>query len=223
MPRVLEDIETTGVSIVTLGDFNPSIFQPLWLSSNDLMSAEETAEAVITLVSKKLSVFEAGGMRIHAEDDRLAIATTDPSCIPSLRDLAYGVLSLLSHTPVRAIGLNLDSTASVNSADACTIIGDQLAPKRHWSKILVNPGMREVMIDGKRDKCPRARVSFRVRPAGEKKLVISVNQHYQIDERIDPHDAGSIDEALSILKKDWASFVKYAQQSSREVIVSALA
>ena len=223
MPRVLEEIETTGVSIVTLGDFNPSIFQPLWLSSNDLMPAEEIAEADITLVSKKISLFEAGGMRIHAEDDRLVISTSDSSCIPSLRDLAYGVLSLLSHTPVRAIGLNLDSTATVNSADAWNAIGDRLAPKNHWSEILKNSRMREVIIDGKRDKYPHARVSFRVRPAGEKSLVISVNQHYTIDERIDPHQAGSVTEALLVLKKDWTSFIKYAQQSSREIIVSALA
>jgi hypothetical protein len=45
--------ELEGASVVLVGSFNPSIFQPKWLSSRDIIQAAEGEEAKIQIIHQK--------------------------------------------------------------------------------------------------------------------------------------------------------------------------
>jgi hypothetical protein len=151
-PPVVEP-DRQSLSIVVLGDFNPSIFQPFWFSANGLMPQVEADNAEISLIHKQVAAFSMGKLNIQVDGARFGITTDEPSQEPILRDLALGTLSLLEHTPLRAIGLNLDMVFAVESEEAWHAIGHRLVPKHDWAQILDSPGMQQVVVEGKRPDC----------------------------------------------------------------------
>jgi hypothetical protein len=51
--------ELEGAGIVLVGSFNPSIFQPKWLASKDIIGVAEGEEAKIQIISPEISSFSA--------------------------------------------------------------------------------------------------------------------------------------------------------------------
>ncbi len=116
-PNAVEP-EQQSLSIVVLGDFNPAIFQPLWFSANGLMPKEEAENADISIIQKQLAIFKLGQTHVQVDESRLGLTTMELQQGPVLRDLAYGILSILEHTPLKAIGFNLEMVFTMESKDA---------------------------------------------------------------------------------------------------------
>src|SRR5438309_2019002 len=102
----MTDLDYDGTQIVVLGHFNPSIFSPAWLRANQLIGAKEAEDAQVSVIAQPAAVFSVDWLRIEATSDRLQLATELAQESYRLRDAGVGVLSLLSHTPVSAVGLN---------------------------------------------------------------------------------------------------------------------
>jgi hypothetical protein len=164
VPKPIAETLREAISIVVLGDFNPSIFQPLWFSANGLMPAEETKSADIAVIHKKVASFSMGKMQVQVDEARLGLTTVESPQGLVLRDLAIGTLSVLEHTPLKAIGINLDTVFVIDSDEAWHAIGHRLVPKSHWIPIVTQPGMQQVIVDGKREGCVADKVQIRVQP-----------------------------------------------------------
>ena len=205
-------------AIVVLGDFNPSIFQPLWFSSNGLMPEEETKDADISLIHKQVASFSISKIQIQVDDSRLGLTTFESPQGPILRDLAIGTLSILEHTPLTAIGLNHDMVFPLETDEAWHAVGDRLVPKSDWKQIFDDPGMRQVLVEGKRPNCSADRVHVRVQPSANYSVSISINQHYQLetDERAEVRDRHR--EAIRVMQDDWTSFVSYARDAACKLL-----
>src|SRR5688500_14696309 len=91
-----------SVDIVVVGNFNPAIFHPTWFTSNDLIRAQEADAAEIQVVHPEVASFKAAWLAITCTRDRFHASTTQEAYYEPLRDLAWGVLDLLSHTPLTA-------------------------------------------------------------------------------------------------------------------------
>ena len=63
MPSWRTEIE--GASIILLGKFNPAIFQPAWLSANNLLRKEEADIANIDVINPQVTSFSAAWLRIQ--------------------------------------------------------------------------------------------------------------------------------------------------------------
>jgi hypothetical protein len=168
-------------AIVALGDFNPAIFQPLWFSLNGLMPEEETKSAEISIIHKQLASFVMGKIQVQVDDSRLAFTTFESPQLPLLRDLTLGTLTILEHSPLRAIGLNRDMLFTVDSKEAWHAVGDRLVPKGDWKQFLTRPGMRQVAVEGKRDDCQADQLNIRIQPSADREFLIAVNQHYRLE------------------------------------------
>lgn len=210
--------EQQSLSIVALGDFNPSIFQPLWFSANGLMPKEETENAEISIIQKQLAIFSIGEIQFHVDESRLGLTTTELHSWPILRDLAIGILSILEHTPLKAIGFNRDMVFMMATEEAWNALGDRLVPKEDWATILEKPGMRQVVVEGKRPESTASRLQFRVQPSGIRGVMVAVNQHYDIEtaERTDVSERNS--EAIRVLQDDWNSFASFAQDAASTLL-----
>lgn len=218
MPKPIAETLREAISIVVLGDFNPSIFQPLWFSANGLMPAEETKSADIAVIHKKVASFSMGKMQVQVDEARLGLTTVESPQGLVLRDLAIGTLSVLEHTPLKAIGINLDTVFVIDSDEAWHAIGHRLVPKSHWIPIVTQPGMQQVIVDGKREGCVADKVQIRVQPTGQRHVMVAINQHYQLEtkERTDVRERH--DAAIRALRDDWTSFFKYAGEAATKVI-----
>ena len=214
--------EQQSFSIVVLGDFNPAIFHPLWFSVNGLMPREETENAEIAFIHKQIAKFSMGSMQVQVDQSRLGITTVEPTDGPILRDLAYGTLALLEHTPLQAIGLNLDMEFCLPSEGMWHQVGNRLVPKDDWRQVLENPGMRDVVVEGKRIECLADRVHFRIRPSSRlpQSVHVAVNQHYPLETEERQEVRERHREAIRVLNEDWVSFCRYARESAALILQS---
>lgn len=136
-----DKVTATTASVVVVGAFNPTIFHPQWLKDNQVIGQDETTtfdtDAENTFVFKDLSVVSLpdAGLQIVAQRDRLsATVNQDPPVVA--RDIVVNCLSLLSHTPVRQLGINRGVTFKPADEAEAHKLGDLLAPKLPWVELL---------------------------------------------------------------------------------------
>ena len=133
------DLELSGVDIVVLGDFNPTIFSPRWFSSNGLIRESVADSAQVQVIHPEISDFTADWLRLQVARDRFLMGTTQAPYV-RLRDLVLQIFSeCLPHTPLRAFGINFGVHFLVDSRATRDRIGTALAPLGPWG------------IDGGRD------------------------------------------------------------------------
>ena len=216
MPAVEFEPEQRVIAVVILGDFNPAIFHPLWYAQNDLIPEEEIGDASDVITSAEVSTFLLNEVHFQVERHRFGLTTKDASKAPYLRDLAVSSFTLLEHTPLTAMGLNLDLHFSLPSSEAWHQVGYRLAPKECWQGVLESPGLRGVSMEGTRPDCDADRVWIRVQPAGglEHGVFVGINQHYNIETKKRKSIAERNTEVMRILNDDWNSFHSYAEHAA---------
>lgn len=212
--------ERQNFSIVLLGAFNPAIFQPLWFSVNGLVPKEEAEAAELQVVHKDLSSLTIGSIQIQINKQRFGITALESSQGPQVRDLALGVICILEHTPLTAIGLNLEFLFGFNDDASWHGFGHRLAPKEAWRKFLIDPGMSGLEIEGKRDGVPKAKVNMRVAPSADipRGVQIAINQHYDLKTPALQSESERNAEASRILAEDWAPFCSYARHAANSLL-----
>jgi len=190
-----------GISVVLLGDFNPAILHPAWLAAHDLLRQEEADAAEIQLVSRDLTVFSTEWVELAASPDRFSVASASAPSYNLLRDLTIGVFRLLPHTPIRALGINRNQHFPVEDVGAWNAFGDRLAPKDIWSNILQSPGMRSLIMQGKRPDEYVGHVLVQVEPSLrlEHGIYIGLNDHVQLDQM----DMTTTSEMADVLEDTW--------------------
>ncbi len=180
------------------------------------MPREEAENADIAVIHKEIAAFSLGEVKVQVDQSRFGLTTQEATQGPILRDLALGTLALLEHTPLQAIGLNLDMEFEIGSEEAWHALGNRLVPKTDWEPLLEQPGMRNVVVEGKRADCAADRLPIRVQPSGRTQwgVLVAVNQHYRLlnDVRTDVRDRHR--EAIRVLEQDWASFSGFARDAA---------
>jgi len=223
--------EIDGVSVVVKGLFNPAIFSPAWLLSQDLIGSSEYTEAQVDIISRDLAVFRAAWLSCQVTPDAMQISTNDPDEFERARDVAAGVLGVLHHTPIAAMGINREVHLLVPSASRWHGIGDILAPKAAWESALIMPGMRSVTMWGIRPDSYAGRVQVQVEPSLRmpRAVYVAHNDHYilaRVDSQptsreapwyLEPEldlepTADKLEVALSILADDWHSSLERANE-----------
>lgn len=209
--------DLSGLNIVLVGSFNPQIFQPAWFAAENLIRKEEGEAAKIELVHAEFVSFTLDWLQLQVTRDRFIASTTKESHHEALRDFVMGTFRLLSHTPIKQMGLNLDLHFLMKSEDEWHAFGHRLAPKEPWAGILEKPGMRSLHMQGVRpDKFKgyilvRAEPSVRIQPG----VFVSVNDHYEVD---DPNSSQGCNEIMNILTQGWQLSLRH----SKEIVFSLL-
>ena len=206
--------EIFSSTIVAIGAFNPAIFSPDWLLTAGLIGEEDRNAANLTeglLISKQVSAFETDWFGLQVLEDRFTLASKG-ALSPAFRDLAQGILGMVPHTPVSAVGLNFIGHYPVGTEEIYHRVGDALAPKDIWRKALPgkeNLGLADLQIfsqPGKRGDPVNSmdRLTFQVQPSSKIRLGIflSLNDH-----RADAFDAqkksGNALDAAGLIESDW--------------------
>ena len=146
--------EITGVDVVVLGDFNPTIFSPRWLSSHGFIRDSVADGAQVQVIHQEITDFTADWLHLQAMRDRFTLKTSQAPFV-RLRDLVLRVFSeYLPHTPLRAFGINFSVHFLVDSRASRDRIGNLLAPLEPWG-----PWREKLDLDGKGGGLTRLQIS----------------------------------------------------------------
>lgn len=215
---MLAQLHTQGASIVLRGDFSPAIFHPAWFAANGLIRDQEAEAAKIELVHSKVAVFTAEWLQVMITEDRFQASTAQQSYYDPLRDLVLGVLSLLPSTPLRQAGINCDFEFEVSTVEAWHAVGHRLVPKQPWTKVLKEPGMRSVIVEGQRTDGRKGYIQVRVEPSSAfaRGIHVHVNDHYELE----PEKQGlhGTSDATQILVERWRDSLAQSHAVALEIV-----
>lgn len=128
------ELDTSGCTIVLVGQFNPAIFHPSWFLSHNLINEATAAESQVHVVHPDIAQMELGPVSWQAEQQRVTISTTSAPLI-RVADLAVSVFGkLLTHTPIAQVGINTHRHYRLSSAEVRHEFGRRLAPIGPWGE-----------------------------------------------------------------------------------------
>ena len=187
--------EIAGVSVVMIGNFNPSIFTPAWFGWHGLISEKMVDTANTKIVHPQISDFNVDWLHIQVVPERFLINTTQAPYV-RVQDLAVRIFrEHLPHTPLDTMGINREVHFLVESFDERDQLGRLLAPTDpwgEWGKKLEPDGshggvtsitMRQVDPEG---RPPGGQINVTVEPSnrigrGRLGVYVRVNDHYTIE------------------------------------------
>ncbi len=203
-PVVEPKLKFEAVGVVFLGSFNPQIFQPAWFAAEKLIRKEEAEAAKIQVIHPEVTAFSLEWATLQVTHEHLrADTTTEQQFSPEfLRDLTVGTFRLLSHTPIKQMGLNRVFHFEIESEEVWHAIGHRLVPKKDWEGILQRPGTRVVAVEGTRPDGYKGRILVRLGPSTKfhPGIYALVNDHFEQDENDTRTGAGPM---LEIMEKHW--------------------
>lgn len=139
-----------GVTIVLLGAFNPSIFQPLWFGSEGILPPESAEHAKINVISSELTQWSVDWFQLQILANKAQFTCTVPHRYEYFFDMISNVFKELRHSKVERFGLNYTAHYALANEEIWHKAGHALVPKTAWENVLDTPGLRQVSIAGKR-------------------------------------------------------------------------
>lgn len=205
--------ELEGVTVVVLGSFNPSIFQPRSLAEWKLLPEDEANEATLEVVHREISIFSTDWFSAQITTERFAIDTSDMGKVDPLRDLVLGIFQILEHTPTTAFGFNRNQHFRMESEEKWHAFGHRMAPKEPWANVLESPGLLTLRMVGKRPGSEAKTTQVRIEPSAKVKpgIYISVNEHYELSSDDAEPQSMRNRKFLTTLKNGWDGFLEYSR------------
>lgn len=114
-------------SSILIGSLNPAILTPNWLAQTGILTGEVSATSILP-ADFPVVQFSIGGLSWAANPGKLEVKSEDGSADPG--DLIAKVMEHLPHTPVQALGNNLQfasppgSSSSLQSLSNAPLFGE---------------------------------------------------------------------------------------------------
>jgi hypothetical protein len=174
------EVAAEEFAIVLIGDFNPKIYQPSWFAIQKLIRQSEAESAVVELIHSDFTSFSTEWFVLQVARERFSVTVKSSAFKRQLHDLVLGTFNLLSHTPIRQMGINATTRLRFRSQADWHAFGHFLVPKSQWAKILRTPGTRTVTVQGIRDDGRPGHVAVAAEPVQRtlSESIIRVNDHY---------------------------------------------
>ena len=212
----MQPIEREGASIMMVGSFNPSIFQPHWLATKGLIRTEEAEAATIAIIQEQVADFKTEWFQMQVLQNRFLIHTLDATHYSPVRDLAAGIFSLLSHTPISRIVIGRAFHFKMESTDDWHRVGNALAPKEFWNPLIDLAGLRSMTIQGRRKGVDDGLLFVKTEPSVPVKdgVFIEVTEEHKLSEG----DEANAEWVPVRLNKHWDAMMEYAEDVARGLL-----
>lgn len=180
----------------------------VWCPQPD--SPTEAREATDFLVHNELTVFKLPWVAIQATHKQFIASTTQESHFETVRDLVASIFTLLKHTPVQKLGINLEQHHRFADVERYKEFGHKLAPKDIWRRTLTDPGLVKMVVgqnsrsDGYHGSVQvELAISGRVTPG----VYFRVNDHFEWPA---VEGASGAETALKILNDDFRKSLEHS-------------
>jgi hypothetical protein len=174
----------------------------------------EADAANVRLIQAEISAFDVGPFSFDIMRERFQAKVVSAGDAPLLRDIVVGVLALLGETPVAQVGLNRHMHMRMASEEQWHQVGHRLAPKAPYEGLIDEPGMRAVVVWGKRPDSDAEHFEVRVEPSNQVRpgVSISTNCHYDLGE-ID--GAGA---AAALIAREWDKDQDFGRKFAEQLL-----
>jgi len=210
--------DVKSASIVLVGNFNPSIFHPQWFAAHDVISQSEADdESDFKIATPQVSSFSLTWGNIQVTTDQFVIRCKNPTFFTMLQDFVLKTFGILGHTPVSAMGINLEQKWLSTSEAEHRRFGDKIAPKDKWS-FMSKPGLRDiVMEEQQRPDEYSGYIQARIQSLREKQnsILISINDHYYIPKYETNLGADPI---MEILRDNWTTSNERSETIIKDIV-----
>lgn len=173
------------ISVVMVGSFTPTIFQPAWFAAEDLLRKVEAEDAKKVVVHEEITQFSTEWLSLEVTRDRFVARLKSDAYLRHLSDFLQGVISTLIHTPIQQFGTNVEVLARFGSSEDWHAFGHFLAPKSPWKVTdLDTPGMRSINMQYERAQGAEAGCTVvGVQPVLNTRtdVLFRINDHYDSD------------------------------------------
>jgi hypothetical protein len=215
-----QEPEIEGLQLVLAGSFNPTIFQPAWFAAQGILKPREAENVDLGLIHPQVTDFRTDRFSIQVQPGRFVGLCDDPRNHEPLLDAVVGAFRVLHHTPVVALGINVDLHFDFGSKDACRRLGTELVPTAAWERVGLHVEMHDVAVHAKRPDGRRGHIQVRVQPSARLPagVYVQVNDHYDLSGEPEPRDAVA---ALAILENDWADSVQRSRSIAHDLVRTA--
>jgi hypothetical protein len=207
------------VSLVFIGNFNPSIFQPYWFAHKQLIREKEAQEAKVELIHQDLVKWEINWMYFEVSKNRLEIRTTQEPYFEPIRDLAVSIFDLMREIPIQGFGINHLLYFALPDETRYFEFGNKLAPLSKWNGFLKNPKLFQLEIgEEKRDDGFKGQHRIRILPSNIEMptpygLLIHVHDHFDISSDFEEKNK----EIIAILREQWSISIKRAVSECEKI------
>lgn len=197
-------------SLVLIGNFNPLIFQPSWLSLKNLIQEEEAESANIEVIHPEITKFDIGDwLKVEVTVNRCSFSTAKEPYFDPMKDLVLSIFQILRETPMSAFGINNTFNLTLQNIDNYFKFGKALTPLDIWDENVKEPRLLRLDIteDQRTDSLKR---NITIRPSNQKLGVsVNINNDYEIK------NAASI---VDVLNKNWDK----ESSNSRQIVDNLL-
>jgi len=120
-----------------------------------------------------------------------------------LFDLVIGTFKLLSHTPLRAIGVNWGGHYKASSEEEWHEFGHFLVPQSPWNNILSEPATLKVEVTEKYppEDVTQGAIQIQIQPSPtiQQAVFINLNDHYKLPQ---PELSIGCDQIISLFEEN---------------------
>lgn len=224
-------------AIVVVGDFNPAIFSPDWLERNNLIGegdatvAREGRAGRQPLISHQVTNFETEWFTLQVLENQFSL-TSKGVLTPAFKDLAVGIFQLVSHTPVKAVGLNFMGQFKFDTQDKQHKVGDVFAPKNIWSTLYPDEfyvGLENLTMriqhgsrEGGADSNDEKRITLQRSSNFKHGVGLSFNDHHDLVADYDD-DLSLAERLVIVIDEQWESVWHDAGRVFDQLLSKALA
>jgi len=221
------DASVDEVTVVLIGDFNPKIFHPMWFAHHRILREAEADDATIEVIHADVASFTTEWLTVQVLRDRFTAGVKAEVYRSHLGDLVRNVFSLLSHSPVRQMGINATFRLRFKSDDDWHAFGDMILPKSPWAGVLEKPGLLSTNVQGTRADRHRGLVNVTVEPDTRRPGDASVryNDHFEkpLETSDEPGKVASAGWALEILQEDFDASYERAKHMAKKLVDNFIA
>lgn len=209
------------IVVIFVGDFNPMIFQPSWLSAKGLIREDEATAAKVDVIHNEITRYEIGDwLQFEVTRDRCSFTTLKEPYFEPMRDLMTGIYKILRETPIRALGINNVYDLSLKSPEDYFLFGSKLTPLDFWTDNLNDPRLLQLEIFEKekenKDKNFNASRRIRITPSSDQRnsfgVSININNHYDL---IGAKDA---EPSIVLLNDNWEVSFSYSRKIVEDLL-----
>lgn len=131
---MLIEPEKGACSIVLLGAFNPTIFNPDWFAHHEIATSAERDDSTIHVIHPEIANFRLGTKLIQVDLTRFSIETSEAPWVSILDFVLKTFAQFLSHTPINRVGINRTVHFGVGTEEKRNKVGRMLAPTAPWGE-----------------------------------------------------------------------------------------
>jgi hypothetical protein len=213
MPNVAQ---IRGLTLVLVGDFNPTIFQPAWFASENLLTEEEAKTAAVGVIHPDITSFQLDWVRFTIERNRFTAISLAEPYFERLVGTVCNTFDTLKHTPIQIFGINNEAHFRASTIEMWHALGDMLVPKAYWRKFFKAPGMQNVTVkEAPRPDGLGGHTQITIEPS----VRINPGVFVSINDEIGNTDGAALGatKVVELLREKWPSTVEFSENVFAEI------